>query len=607
MEQGVPKESSPKPVALVDMGSNGIRLSITDLAPPTARLLPTLYHHRVPISLYDAQHPSSPPSPAASSHQPPSSSPQPIPPATITRVATALRHFRAICTDFHVPENAVRVLATEATRTAPNSQQLRDAIRNATGWDVAVLDKAEEGRIGAWGVAWSLERVRGLVMDLGGGSTQMTWVLAGGEGEDAGEVRVWEGGSVSLPFGAAALMGRLGETETEGVGKGGREGLKREVCEGLRGAFEKIEVPQELVKEAEEEGGMDLYLSGGGFRGWGYLLMSQHPNAPYPIPIINGFTVPVESFRDTERLQATVKASQEDEGESIFRISERRASQVPAVAFLVQCLTEALPVKIKEIIFTQGGVREGALFSSLEKETRAVRPLDAAVRMNNLVSAQMDVDMDEVFSHALPSRPLDADGTKVLTCKVPSIFVPHLLRYLFPGLAKSNCFNGTKETNASVALRITTAGALASALPLSHQQRAALALALCVQHGGFASLPPEDQRFFRKMQDIVGPEVSWWCNYVGSVGALLAAVYPAGNTGQRRIEIKAVWSERTGQENDKKEKKGRWVLNFKAKFGDAMWREAAEKALNGIEKVGKRKNWIHGREGVGWKISVEVE
>ncbi|KAH1286548.1 hypothetical protein KXX11_002469, partial [Aspergillus fumigatus] len=41
--------------AVVDLGSNGIRCSVSDLSSPTARILPTVYMRRVNISVYDAQ------------------------------------------------------------------------------------------------------------------------------------------------------------------------------------------------------------------------------------------------------------------------------------------------------------------------------------------------------------------------------------------------------------------------------------------------------------------------------------------------------------------------------------------------------------------------
>lgn len=44
----------------------------------------------------------------------------------------------------------------------------RQQIKDSTGWEVDLLTKEMEGRIGAMGVASSFSQVEGLVMDLGG-------------------------------------------------------------------------------------------------------------------------------------------------------------------------------------------------------------------------------------------------------------------------------------------------------------------------------------------------------------------------------------------------------------------------------------------------------
>ena len=49
-------------------------------------------------------------------------------------------------------------------------------------------------------------------MDLGGGSTQLTWLVSDAE---TGEVKMPERGAVSMPFGAAALSRRIAEAEKE--------------------------------------------------------------------------------------------------------------------------------------------------------------------------------------------------------------------------------------------------------------------------------------------------------------------------------------------------------------------------------------------------------
>lgn len=63
----------------------------------------------------------------------------------------------------------VRIIATEATRTAVNSEEFRGNILKATGLRVEMLGKEEEGYVGALGVASGFSDVSGLVLDLGGG------------------------------------------------------------------------------------------------------------------------------------------------------------------------------------------------------------------------------------------------------------------------------------------------------------------------------------------------------------------------------------------------------------------------------------------------------
>lgn len=66
-----------------------------------------------------------------------------------------------------------------------------------------------------------------------------------------------------MPFGAAALTKKI-----ENAGPVGSHGFKKfqeEVVGDLKGAVRDIEIPEQLLRQ---EGGLTLYLSGGGFRGW---------------------------------------------------------------------------------------------------------------------------------------------------------------------------------------------------------------------------------------------------------------------------------------------------------------------------------------------------
>ena len=185
-----------------------------------------------------------------------------------------------------------------------------------------------------------------------------------------GQVETSPRGSFSFPYGAAALSRRLEEISQHPNADTERSSLATEMKGTFEQAYRDLELPEHLTKLASKRG-LILYLSGGGFRGWGYMLMSQHRVTPYPIPIINGFQVSVVDFKDTVNVQLLAQS------EDTFRVSKRRAAQAPAVAFLIDALVEAIPV-IEEIRFCQGGVREGYLYSMLEEHTRAIDPLVAA-------------------------------------------------------------------------------------------------------------------------------------------------------------------------------------------------------------------------------------
>lgn len=550
------------------MGSNGIRFSISTLQPPTARIMATLYQHRVGISLYDAQY-------SASGER------QPIDDHTIAAVILSFQQFKSTCKDFDVPDQSITVLATEATRTALNSDDFRKRIKEHTGWDVTMLPKEEEGRVGAMGVASSLPEISGLVMDLGGGSTQLSWLIKHGDLEG---VSMPEQGAVSMPYGAAAMSRRLLEAE-----KNGSEAkLKQEVQTAVKEAYASLKVPKVLQETARRLGGFTLYLSGGGFRGWGYVLMSRHRVKPYPIPVINGFKVNRKEFLGTDDVMQAAAAALDDEDEDIFRVSDRRASQVPAVAFLVNALAEALP-QIKEVRFCQGGVREGHLYSTLSPEIRAQHPLVVATEPFD--SSGSSGAIADLLQAAFPPTSTDAalDDYK-------SVFTPSILD-AFANLMYYHASH-SKDLQASSALRTTTSGILAGVHGVLHEDRTLLALLLCNRWGG--DVPPSDMDFRTRLEQLVqSPWTLWWINYVGAVAALIARVYPAGvaKHSKGRLQMEARWD----QDN-----KQRSSLVLRIAFAPDVDTQAFDKELKGIEKIGKKKRWIGGRDGTGHKVAVEA-
>ena len=101
-----------------------------------------------------------------------------------------------------------RSVATEACRRADNCEAFLAAVRTETGLDLEIIAAREEAHLTLGGCAALLDyRYRhALLFDIGGGSTELTWIVL-----DGGEPRV--AGWTSLPFGVVTLAERFGGRE----------------------------------------------------------------------------------------------------------------------------------------------------------------------------------------------------------------------------------------------------------------------------------------------------------------------------------------------------------------------------------------------------------
>ena len=520
--------------------------------------MPTIYQDRCGISLYDAQFEDD--------------TKVPIPSTVIEEVVTALLRFKSTCEDFGVPSHRMKIVATEATRTALNSGQFLERIKHEIGIEVEMLSKEEEGRLGALGIASSFQHTEGLVIDLGGGSVQLSWL----ESAD-GEVKFHSNGSVSLPYGAAALTKKLAKAKS----KEEKDQLEQEVTTEVSRALETLEVVN-VQKQEDTNENFHIFLSGGGFRGWGYILMFKHAVQPYPIPIINGFGVDTKDFRPSNISQLS------QVNNSIFGISSRRASQVPAVSFLISALTTALPswLERSRIYFAQGGLREGLLFSLLSPSIRASSPLVAATSPYAPPSA---LTLVSLLRSAWPTL---TSAAPEKTSQPPAALLGSAVNLTY---LHASC---PKDIRASSALRCTTTGVLANAHGITHEERATLGLILLERWRG--DLPSTDTQFHSGLQQIVGSEVSFWAAYAGRVLHGLGDVFPAGKVRDGTLAISSTW---TTSEEGKAQSLRLEVIADESVMG-TVERWAAD-----LEKLGKKKHWVSGMDGqgpCGFKIQCTV-
>lgn len=94
----------------------------------------------------------------------------------------------------------IELVATHVVREAHNRRELEDSIAKVTGRTLKVIDGHQEARYSFIGAVGGLARLRGrsIVVDVGGGSTEVSWC-------DPGEQPV----TASFPVGSATLQNRF--------------------------------------------------------------------------------------------------------------------------------------------------------------------------------------------------------------------------------------------------------------------------------------------------------------------------------------------------------------------------------------------------------------
>lgn len=417
-----------------------------------------------------------------------------------------MARFKSIADDYGVPPEQVSVFATEAMRKAANAASMLQAIQVSSGLGVQILAPAVETLFGAMGARSGFAEVNGLFLDLGGGSVQMTYMNSAREGYEVAAAQSGE----SLPFGAARLIKIL-----ESGGEEAQVAAKSDLHAGMGGAFSKLQQKfpdlRDLVAQSGS-GGIDVYLCGGGFRGYGSMLMHNDPIHPYPIPAVGAYTVNGTFFKQTHAMN---KVNKEYEGK-IYGMSKRRRQQFPAILTVVESLIATVH-GIRTVTFCSGGNREGALLMKFPREMREVKPLS----LLHLPGGQeSDVVTASVIATIMSTIPKDFDTSKIAT-----VFTLGL-GSLFAGRIWAR-FGEPSEANAAYELhRAITEQP--SAPGLTHLARAILGLTLCARWG--SNLGPVDQKLHKSLRELAcaeSLEATFWADYFGAVASVLTTICPA--------------------------------------------------------------------------------
>ena len=243
------------------------------------------------------------------------------------------------------------------------------------------------------------------------------------------------------------------------------------------------------------------------------MLMHNDEIQPYPIPMIGGYSVTGEAFRNV----ATLRTVNEQHDGKIFGMSNRRRTQFPAIATVIEALIKAIP-SIRTATFCAGGNREGALLMKLPEEIREAEPLPLLTHTvkHTLFAPGMANAVNETLKAAIPQ---DIDSS------VPTIFslglVDQFVQEIWANQGESD------EANASLQLH-ECLSQNSSAPGLSHLSRAILALTASARWS--TKHAPVDGALYQSLRDLVNrahPEAAFWARYIGAVANTICNTLPA--------------------------------------------------------------------------------
>jgi exopolyphosphatase / guanosine-5'-triphosphate,3'-diphosphate pyrophosphatase len=306
------------PVAIVDIGSNSVRLVVYSGA---TRIPSIIFNEKVMAGLGAGVSDTGYMTDEAQE-----------------RALAVLRRFRILTRQMGV--RRVRAVATAAVREAENCAEFLKKVR-AVGFDAEILSGTDEAMMAGQGVLSAIPDADGVVGDLGGGSLELV---------DISDGEVVE--SASLPFGVLRIAA-LAE-------KGGNS-LAKKVAKAV-----------DVVDFRQRGRKRPFYMVGGSWRALARLDMLI---SDYPLPITHHYRMKPER---PAQLQKAIASLDLADLKSLPSLSVSRMPSLPHSNLLLKALVEEL--KPSELIVSSFGIREGLLYDDLDSRTRALDPLIEAAR-----------------------------------------------------------------------------------------------------------------------------------------------------------------------------------------------------------------------------------
>ena len=250
-------------------------------------------------------------------------------PARIEQTKKTLQMFRRFCDSNGVEK--IFAYATAAVRRAKNQKSFLEEVSVTCGIKLRVLNAVEEGQFIYTGVINSMDIPKGLIVDIGGGSTKIIYYNRKTILEQA-----------ALPFGAVTLTDLYK----------GEDLLPEERAEKIEAYVRSYLDKYEWLKELDPD--TQLIGVGGSFRNLGKI---SRRLKKYPLNMAHGYVVDTGEFKT---IYDTIKTLPLDKTMKIKGLSTFRADIFPSA---LACISPILDVcGFKNLVISGSGMREGAIF-----------------------------------------------------------------------------------------------------------------------------------------------------------------------------------------------------------------------------------------------------
>lgn len=266
-----------------------------------------------------------------------------------------------ICADKLQRRNVrlARSVATEACRRASNGPEFIERVRRETGIALDIISAEEEARLAVLGCHILLEAGEGpaVIFDIGGGSTELVLVEAGGKGVP--RILDWQ----SVPWGVVSLTDTVGRSEDSETARLARFSRMREMVSESFAPF--------TARVAGAARHPDIRLLG--TSGTVTTLASLYLELPsYDRKAVDGLIVPAPEMRE---ISARLSVMTPYERASLPCIGQDRADLVVAGCAILEAILDLWPAR--RLGVADRGIREGILRSIMASERQSERSLKA--------------------------------------------------------------------------------------------------------------------------------------------------------------------------------------------------------------------------------------